>query len=729
MQSTTLSEKRKRKTVTTLSNVSDEIQYNLTLKKALKYESYFTLNEYDKFIEMSMTNYETKKDYVNKIDYYNVPASFDIETTSFYENNEKKAIMYIWQFSINGYVIIGRQWSEFIELTEKLQDTLLLKNNRRLVVYVHNLSYEFQFMRKHFTWKSVFSIDSRKPIYAVTDFGIEFRCSYILSGYGLSKLGELVTEHKKYPVKKLTGNLDYELIRHYNTPITHDEMMYCINDVKVVCAYIQECIEKDGGITKIPLTKTGYVRHYVKNKCLEKSIYNVYKNLMSNLTLEPDEYLQLKSAFQGGFTHASCIKSTRTFDNVASFDFTSSYPTVLVSEKYPMSKGKKINIKSLDEFYKLLDTKCCMFDITYYNLKSKYDFEHIISFSKCRNIQNATKDNGRIINAEQLTTTITDVDFNNIDNFYTYDYFEINNMTIYDKGYLPKPIIESILTFYEKKTVLKNIENKKQEYNYYKELLNAIYGMIVTDIVRDDILYDIDWNTSKGDLNGLINKYNTSKRRVLFYPWGVWCTAYARRNLFSGILEFKDDYIYSDTDSIKVLNKERHMNYIERYNREIKEKLESCLSYYNIELERIRPKNKDNIEKPLGIWDYEGTYSRFKTLGAKRYLTEKNNDIELTVSGINKSIAIPKLKEKFSNTEIFNKFNDKFTFTADMCGKNTHTYVDNEICGNVTDYLGNKAVYHELSFIHLEKAEYNLSLTDEYKKLIENYIGGIKNAK
>ena len=73
----------------------------------------------------------------------------------------------------------------FIELTEKLQDTLLLKNNRRLVVYVHNLSYEFQFMRKHFTWKSVFSIDSRKPIYAVTDFGIEFRCSYILSGYSL----------------------------------------------------------------------------------------------------------------------------------------------------------------------------------------------------------------------------------------------------------------------------------------------------------------------------------------------------------------------------------------------------------------------------------------------------------------------------------------------------------------------------------------------------------------
>ena len=689
--------------------------FNETLQKALKYEEYFTLDQYDKFIKLAMTNYETKKDYVNNIDYYNVPASFDIETSSFYDNKEKKAIMYIWQFSINGYVIIGRQWYEFIELTEKLQQTLLLKENRRLIVYVHNLSYEFQFIRKHFTWKSVFSIDSRKPIYAVTDFGMEFRCSYILSGYSLLKLGELLQEHKKYPIEKLSGNLDYTLTRHYNTKLDHDEIMYCINDVKVVCAFIQEKIEQDGNITKIPLTKTGYVRNYT--------------SLMQKLTLDPIEYLQLKSAFQGGFTHASCLKSTRTFNNVESYDFTSSYPTVLIAEQYPMSKGVRVNIQSLDEFYTLLDTKCCLFDITYHNIKSKYNFEHIISYSKCNDIQNYKKDNGRIIEADILSTTITDVDFKNIQNFYTYDSFEIDNMIVYDKGYLPKPIIESILTFYEKKTVLKNIKDKEQEYNYFKELLNAIYGMIVTDIVRDDILYDSDWNTGKGDVNGLINKYNNSKRRVLFYPWGVWCTAYARRNLFSGILEFKEDYIYSDTDSIKCMNKEKHLDYIERYNKEIIKRLESCLSYYNIELERIRPKNKDDIEKPLGVWDDEGMYTRFKTLGAKRYLTEKNNDIELTVSGVNKKIAVPKLKELYTNDEIFNKFNDNFTFTADMCGKNTHTYIDTEICGKVTDYLGNEAKYHELSYIHLEKAEYNLSLTDEYKKLIENYIGGIKNAK
>ena len=700
--------------------------FNETLQKALKYESYFTLDEYDKFIKLAMTNYETKKDYVNNIDYYNVPASFDIETSSFYDNKEKKAIMYIWQFSINGYVIIGRQWHEFIELTEKLQQTLLLKEKRRLIVYVHNLSYEFQFIRKHFTWKSVFSIDSRKPIYAVTDFGMEFRCSYILSGYSLLKLGELLGEHKKYPIYKLSGNLDYELTRHYRTPLTHDEIMYCINDVKVVCAFIQEKIEQDGNITKIPLTKTGYVRNYVRSQCLKKSTFKQYTSLMQKLTLDPIEYLQLKSAFQGGFTHASCLKSTRTFNNVESYDFTSSYPTVLIAEQYPMSKGVRVNIQSLEQFYTLLDTKCCLFDITYHNIKSKYDFEHIISYSKCTNIQNYKKDNGRIIEADILSTTITDIDFKNIQDFYTYDSFEIDNMIVYDRGYLPKPIIESILTFYEKKTVLKNIKGSEQEYNYFKELLNAIYGMIVTDIVRDDILYDCDWTTGRGDVNGLINKYNTSKRRVLFYPWGVWCTAYARRNLFSGILEFKDDYIYSDTDSIKCMNKDKHLDYIERYNKEIIKRLESCLKYYDIELERIRPKNKDNIEKPLGVWDDEGMYTRFKTLGAKRYLTEKNNDIELTVSGVNKKIAVPKLKEKYTNDEIFNKFNDNFTFTADMCGKNTHTYIDSEIRGKVTDYLGNEAEYHELSYIHLEKAEYNLSLTDEYKKLIENYIGGIK---
>ena len=46
-----------------------------------------------------------------RIKYFNIPASFDIETYSMYTDDGKKfAFMYIWQLGINGSVIIGREW-------------------------------------------------------------------------------------------------------------------------------------------------------------------------------------------------------------------------------------------------------------------------------------------------------------------------------------------------------------------------------------------------------------------------------------------------------------------------------------------------------------------------------------------------------------------------------------------------------------------------------------------
>ena len=272
----------------------------------------------------------------------NISCSFDIETTSFYNNTEKQAIMYEWSFCINGVCIIGRTWDEFLLLINKLINRYKLDENKHLIIYVHNLSYEFQFIRKLFIWKKVFSLDERKPIQAITMDGIEFRCSYMLSGYSLENLSKQLT---KYKVEKLVGDLDYSLIRHSNTELAEKELGYCINDVLVVVAYIQETIEREGNITKIPLTKTGYVRNYTRNNCMYNGDTNKYKNfrkIISALTIEPEEYILCKQAFAGGFTHANPLYSGEIMRNVDSFDFSSSYPYVIMSEKFPMSKGQSI---------------------------------------------------------------------------------------------------------------------------------------------------------------------------------------------------------------------------------------------------------------------------------------------------------------------------------------------------------------------------------------------------
>ena len=195
-------------------------------------EGVVEVNEfYDKLFEElpSFSLVTTNK----KIQYYNVPSAFDIEVSSFYQGGisnpqNKRGIMYIWQFGLGNIVTYGRTWEQFKKFLRFLKVALDLSNEKRLVVYVHNLAYEFQFIRKMFSWTEVFMLEERKPVYALTD-GIEFRCSLKLSGgKSLANVGkDLVL----YPVEKKVGDLDYDIIRTPLTPLSQKEMGYCENDI------------------------------------------------------------------------------------------------------------------------------------------------------------------------------------------------------------------------------------------------------------------------------------------------------------------------------------------------------------------------------------------------------------------------------------------------------------------------------------------------------------------
>lgn len=650
--------------------------------------------------------------------YINVSCAFDIETSSFYVADEKRACMYVWMLGLNGYCVIGRTWTEFVETIEYIVKTLGLSKDVILPVYVHNLAYEFQFIKDRFEWDSVFCLDMRKPNYARTTSGIEFRCSYQLSGYSLAKLPDELTNHD---IRKLVGNLDYEKIRHSGTPLSDKELAYCVNDVLVVMAYISECMDTEGDITKIPNTKTGYVRREVKKACLgtgnRRNRNRLYRDMIRGLELLPEEYLQLMRAFQGGFTHAGCYYSGKTLYDVVSYDETSAYPTVILCEQFPMSTSKMAVIEDRETLEYYLNKYCCLFDITFYDLVPSQMYEDYISISRCWHIKGQTVNNGRVVSAYELGTTITEIDFRIIERLYDWSKIRIDNFRYYRKQYLPTPLIKSVLDFYEKKTTLKGVDGKEVEYMHAKANLNSVYGMMVTNIVRDSITYDNGWISTVPELDKAIRSYNTAQSRFLFYPWGVWVTAYARRNLFSGIISCGDDYVYADTDSLKILNGEKHRDYIESYNRDITEKLRVAMDYHHINFERTRPKTIYGEPKPIGIWEYEGHYRRFKTLGAKRYLVEHDNGKHvLTVAGLNKSNAISYLESL--DSDVFDSFSHGLIIPKEHTGKNTHTYIDSHFEGSVTDYLGNVGYYDELSSVHLEKAEYNLTIGAEYANFL-----------
>lgn len=668
------------------------------------------------------------------IEYLNIESAFDIETTSVKIQEVKAGFMYIWMFGL-GYgnnVYYGRTWEEFKGLCELLQKAFHLCEHRRLIIYVHNLGYEFQFMRKYFEWLEVFAVDERKPIKAVCSYGIEFRDSYILSGYSLEKTAENLQKHK---LEKKVGYLDYSKIRTHDTTLDENELAYCEHDILIVNAYIKEQIEQYGDITKVPLTNTGRVRDYVRNNCYytntnhrksSKGKYMRYRKIMQDLTLQSDEYVMLKRAFMGGFTHANANYSGKLLHNVTSVDFTSSYPAVMLAEQYPMSRGKKIEVKTIKQLEQYCKKYCLLFDVKFTNIRPKIFYDNYISESKCFILKGAEINNGRVYSAEELATTITNVDYDIIKQCYEWDSISVNNVIRYHKNYLPKPIIESILKLYQDKTVLKGVEGKEVEYLLSKGMLNSVYGMCVTDIVKDNHIYTDDWKVEPANIEEQIQQYNESKNRFLFYAWGVWVTAYARRNLWTGIVAVGDDYVYSDTDSLKLLNYEKHLRYFEWYNKTIKQKLENMCAYYKIDMSLLYPKTQKGEVKPLGVWDYEGTYERFKTLGAKRYLTQKGEKLELTVAGLSKRNGIEYMIEACGGDyeKVFAMFNDELYIPADRTGKMTHTYIDEYLEFWVKDYQGNDSFIQVESGIHLENCEFTLNISKQYAEFLRNFMRG-----
>lgn len=685
-------------------------------------------------LEQALLKLNVKTVKAKGVEYLNIPCGFDIETTSMQVGDAKVAHMYIWMIGIghNNGVYYGRTWEEFVETCELISDTFGLNERRRIVVYVHNLSYEFQFMRKYLEWEeSPFSIDERKPIKALSTLGIEFRDSYILSGFSLALTAKNLVKHT---VKKMTGDLDYSKPRHHKTTLTAAEMGYCENDIEIITAYIDEQMTQYGDITKIPVTNTGRVRERMKERCLygnnknrNKGQYQKYRKIMNDLTMTPEVYKQARGTFMGGFTHANARHVGKVLKNVSSVDFTSSYPSVMLSEKFPMTRFRPVTINTQDELERYCDKFAVMMDVTLHFVEPRIQHENYLSASKCFNAVGVIENNGRVEMAEKITVSVTEVDFAILRKAYKWEEMSVSNAYIANKAYLPKPIIETVLEMYQKKTTLKDVAGMEAEYLNEKGMLNSTYGMCVTDPVKDDSLYEGDmWLTEKADLNESIEKYNQSKNRVLYYPWGLWVTAYARRNLWTGIFEMGDDYVYSDTDSLKILNYEAHKDYFKRFDAEIVAKMEAMCDFYGLDKTLLAPKTIKGVTKMIGVWDYEGTYELFKTLGAKRYLQCEKGKLKLTVAGLSKQNGINYMLDKSGGdvNKVFAMFDDALYIPAENTGKMTHTYQDACLKYQCTDLNGVTETVEPASGIHLEPCEFTMTISDGFKTHLARIAAG-----
>ena len=674
--------------------------------------------------------------------YLNYIVTFDIETTndSIMQGKEIEyfSYMYHWQMCIEGYVILGRKWEELMELFDYLSSRFHLNEKRRLVIYVHNLAFEFQFLLFRFQWLEEYGANSpHRPYYAVTNTGLEFRCSYYLTGFSLEALGK---QKEGSIYNKMVGDLDYEKIRHYDTPLTERERDYCIADVGLLYDVIKDYRIMHRGMADIPHTKTGYIRRDMKKRCLNGKEKKEYVSLMKQLCLEPKEFELWTEAFMGGFTHASPFASGNVIKDVSHKDICSEYPSIMcLFSEFSVSKGECIFINSIDELEKYINYYALVMRIAFYGVKAKFPYEFYISSHKCRNLKNASISNGRIVSADAFVFSCTHVDFKIIRQVYDIESLVILDAYAYAKGYLPKQFVEGVLHHYENKTKLKGVEGRKQEYDVSKQNVNSCYGMMVTSPMKPDVRFNREWKEiwkeEEKDLRETINKLNEDNKRFLFYPWGVIVTALGRHMIWNSILNLKEDYCYSDTDSVFYQNGEKHESLFSSLNDMILEMIEKASIYFDIPMEKFMPKTMDGRAKPLGIWENEPNIEEFKALRAKCYMGRINGEYWNTTAGCRKRKDTPEEREKTpsmiewmesNGRNVMNEFANHMTVPAQYTGRLVSRYRNVPFTAIVTDYMGLSREVHEESCIHLSASDYHLEM-DEYEEFLDGYVHSMEN--
>lgn len=651
----------------------------------------------------------------NKSKYFTDIITFDIESTSY---SKEISFMYVWQISINGNTYYGRHWDEFIEFVNYLK-----KFNKVFIIWIENLSFEFRFIEKLFDWKQVFATDPHKVIYAKTD-NILFRCAYYMSGLSLEK----IATNFDLPIKKLVGDLDYKLVRHAETPLTEKELEYCENDVLILHYYIEYMLDTYGNFTNenMPLTSTGFARKFVRSKAIKDKKYKQMRNIVKESSpTDLELYNLFLRTFAGGYVHANFIYSKITLENVRSKDKTSFYPSIMIKEKFPR---KFIKMKS-ERYFNLIEKGYAVIaDVCFINLKAKTS-QTIISQHKCAYLKNDTIDNGRVYSADILVTSITELDYDSIKKFYTFDKITIGRCYASKKRRLPKTLIECILKLYSDKTVLKDVEGMETEYLRLKGLLNSLFGMCVTNIMQDMIIYNKgDWSKkSPSDIaiennlepNQPLIDYIENTKSILLYQTGIYVTAYARHELLEYNYVIDNDVVYDDTDSVKYLNYEKYEKFFNEYDEKVKEQLIQACKELKIDEKLLNPCDKYGKHHFLGMMSDEGNYTRFKTLGCKRYIYEKNGKLNATVAGVQKKKMVEYLN-KFENP--FNAFNNQLHIKEGESGKNTHYYTEPQGYIKIIDYLGNEYNQFTTTGISLIPQPFEINLSAMYKSFLSSHI-------
>lgn len=645
-----------------------------------------------------------------KVDYKDTLAALDIEVTRltgeagemFDTPDQERAIVYSWAFHVHALrrTYIGRTLESLGRFITLISHEL---EEQSLVVWVHNLSYEFQFLRGVHTFRNeeVFCIDARKILKA--QWGqVEFRCSYLHSNMSLAQFtGKYGAQHRK-----LSGHdFDYDKIRYPWTPLTRFEWTYQLHDVWGLCEALEIELAADGDdLYSVPLTSTGYVRRDVR-----RAMQPHRRHLLPEIQPNEAVYKLLRAAFRGGNTHANRYYAGTVLEDVRSADRSSSYPDVQCNRPYPVGPWIHMTAPTHQQMSFMLDRrkKAAVMRVRFHmiELYDIYEGFPYIPRDKCTICNKGVYDNGRILSARTIELALTDVDLGIVKRQYKWEHMTVLEAAFSRYGPLPDEYTAQAKEYYRRKTELKNVPGADIFYMKSKNKLNSIYGMSAQDPCKQTIDYDGgQYNERTTPLEDLLAEANA--KAFQSYAWGVWTTAWARYELQAGLDIAGRSAVYCDTDSVKYLGR-------------------ADFTAYNNERMEASTKSGACAGDPsgevhyMGVFENDGSYARFATLGSKKYAFQYSpgGPTHITIAGVTKSAGGAELDR------------------GDEYGRGLERFVDTEHPFTFYEAGGTEARYHDDTLYSvmldghmvdlgpctvIRPSTYTLGITGEYKELLKD---------
>ena len=521
---------------------------------------------------------------IGNIDNFIYGNSID-EFINFCKDKKENYVLYFHNLKFDGEYI-------FNYLLNNGYDCIKTKKERRDNTFTTLISETGQF----YSIEIFFETQNKKHINKVTIYDslkiLNFSVEQIAKDFNL-------------PIRKL--ELDYKTNREVGHILTEHEVDYIRNDVEIMARALEIMFNQN--LTKMTIGSDALDNYKKMNKN--------FKKYFPILPYEIDK--DIRRSYKGGFTYLNDVyKEKETADGIV-LDVNSLYPSVMKYEKLPFGSPLFFEGKyEYDLLYPLyVQTLSCTFNIKENKIPT-IQIKNNLAFVPNEYIKSSDGD--------IVTLTLTNID---LDLFF--EHYDVNVIEYHGgwKFRSIKGLFSAYIDYWSEQKIQAKKDKNDALYRISKLMLNSLYGKFG---LNPDVRGKFPYLNEDGIVK--YGMYPKEIRESIYIPVASFITSYARKKTITTSQSIKDYttnkygidyYIYSDTDSIHLLNIDEN----------------ELSSFVDID------------DYKLGAWKLESKFKRGKYLRQKCYIELGYDDrLNVTVAG---------LPKKLSPLVNFDNFNIGFT--------------------------------------------------------------------